>query len=145
MYIWVSWQDRNLQLGHSFEFSRNVFPEFTEFSDKNICNYSNRTRTCHPATSWVRDQDATTAPTQHMRDRIFELSPSAIYQIPWIRWIQWIPVSFNENSFQRFRCKIKTTVMMMVLESSSLSNLISAEAVLILPYLALSGSSFPNN
>ena len=33
----------------------------------------------------------------------------------------------------------------MVVESSSLSNLISAEAVLILPYLALSGSSFPNS
>ena len=49
-----------------FEFSLNVFTEFTEFIDKNICHYSKRTRTCHPATSCVRDQDATTAPARHI-------------------------------------------------------------------------------
>ena len=38
----------------------------TEFIDKNICHYSKRARTCHPATSCVRDQDATTAPARHM-------------------------------------------------------------------------------
>ena len=39
------------------EFSLNVF---TEFSDKNICHYSKRARTCHPATSCARNQDTTT-------------------------------------------------------------------------------------
>ena len=36
------------------------FSEFTEFSDKNICHYSKRARTCHPATFGVTDQNATT-------------------------------------------------------------------------------------
>ena len=78
----------------SIEFFLNVVTEFAEFSDKNICHYSKRAQTCHPATSCVRDQDATTAPAR-------QLSPihaSVIYQIPWIRWIQWIPVPFRENS-----------------------------------------------
>ena len=39
---------------------------FAEFSDKNICSYSKRARTCHSATSCVRDQHATTAPARHM-------------------------------------------------------------------------------
>ena len=44
-----------------------VFPKcFNEFSDKNICHYSKRTRACHPATSCVRDQDATAAAGRHM-------------------------------------------------------------------------------
>ena len=47
----------------TFEFSLNVF---TEFSDKNICHYSKRARTCHPVTSCVRDQDATTVPARYM-------------------------------------------------------------------------------
>ena len=46
-----------------FEFSLNVF---TEFDDKNICHYSKRVRPCHPATSYVRDEDATTVPGRHM-------------------------------------------------------------------------------
>ena len=50
----------------SFEFSLSVFTEFTEFSDKNICHYNKRARTCPPDTSCVRDQDATTAPPRHM-------------------------------------------------------------------------------
>ena len=36
----------------------------------------------------------------HVRDRIFKLSSihaSVIYQIPWIRWIQWNPVVLREN------------------------------------------------
>ena len=50
------------------EFFLNVSPEFTEFSDKNICNYSKRSRSCHPGTSCVRDQDdrSTTVSTRHM-------------------------------------------------------------------------------
>ena len=48
---------------YTFEFSLNVF---TEFSDKNICHYSKRVRTCHPSTSCVRDQDATTVSVRHM-------------------------------------------------------------------------------
>ena len=39
---------------------------FTEFSDKNTCHYSKRARTCHQATSCVRDPDASTAPARHM-------------------------------------------------------------------------------
>ena len=49
-----------------FEFSLNVFREFTKFSDKNICHYSKKARTCHPATSSVGDQDATKVPARHM-------------------------------------------------------------------------------
>ena len=44
-----------------FEFSLNVFTEFSKFSDKNICHYSKCARTCHTAISYVRDQDANTA------------------------------------------------------------------------------------
>ena len=46
----------------SIEFSLNVF---AEFSDKNICHNSKCAQTGHPATSCVRDQDATTAPKRH--------------------------------------------------------------------------------
>ena len=49
----------------TFEFSLNVVIEFAEFSDKNICHYSKRAPTCHPAISCLRDQDATTAPARH--------------------------------------------------------------------------------
>ena len=63
---------------------------------------SKRARTYHPATSCVRDQDAYHSTNKtHVRDRIFTLSlihASVIYQFPWIRWIQWIPVPFKENS-----------------------------------------------
>ena len=51
---------------NTIEFSLNVFTEFAEFSDKNICHYSKKARTCQSATSCVRDQDATTAPARHM-------------------------------------------------------------------------------
>ena len=49
-----------------FEFSLNVFAEFAGFSDKNICHYSKRARTCHPVTSCVRGQDATTVHARYM-------------------------------------------------------------------------------
>ena len=52
------------------EFSLNVFIEFAEFSDKNICHYSKRAQTCHPVTSCVRDQDATTVPARHMWETV---------------------------------------------------------------------------
>ena len=48
----------------SIEFS--LTAEFNEFSVKNICHYNKRAQTCHPTTSCVRDQDATTAPARHM-------------------------------------------------------------------------------
>ena len=38
-----------------------------------------------------------------MRDIIFKLRPIyavVIYQIPYIRWFQWIPVPFRENSIE---------------------------------------------
>ena len=50
----------------TIEFSLNVFTEFAEFSDKNMYYYSKRVRTCHPATSCVRDMDASTVPARHM-------------------------------------------------------------------------------
>ena len=53
-------------------------------------------------TCCVRDQASYhNASKTHVRDRIFKLSPihaSVIYQIPWIRWIHWIPAPFRENS-----------------------------------------------
>ena len=54
---------------------------------------------CHRATFWPGCYNSTSK--THVRDRIFKLSPihaSVIYQIPWIRWIQWIPVPFRKNS-----------------------------------------------
>ena len=53
------------------------------------------------ATSCDRDQDATTAPARHVRDKSFKLIPvhaSVIYQIPWIHWIHRISVPFRKNS-----------------------------------------------
>ena len=47
----------------SIEFSLNVFTEFAEFSHK---NYYILKRLFEPATSCVRDQDATTVQTRHM-------------------------------------------------------------------------------
>ena len=79
--------------GVTIEFSLNVF---TEFAEQNI---SKRARTCHPRyLLWGCYRSTSKTP---MRDRIFKLSPihgSVIYLIPWIRWIQWIPVTFRENS-----------------------------------------------
>ena len=52
----------NLQK-ETMEFSLNVFTEFAEFSDK---NYYVLKRLFEPATSCVRDKDASTAPARHM-------------------------------------------------------------------------------
>ena len=63
---------------------------FDEFSDKNICHYSKRARTCHLL--WERPGYYHSISKTHMRDRIFKLSPiysSVIYQITWIHWIEW--------------------------------------------------------
>ena len=46
----------------TFEFFRNVFPEFAEFNDKDIVS---TVKGFKPAIFCVRDQDATTAPTRH--------------------------------------------------------------------------------
>ena len=63
--------------------------------NSNICHYSKRAWTCHPAIllckrPWCFDSTSKT----YVRHRIFKLSPiyaSLIYQIS---WIQWIPVPF---------------------------------------------------
>ena len=58
---------------------------FTEFSEK-IYDIK-RTRTCHPATSCVRDQHATTAPARHMWE---------IGSLNWAQFmLQWF-ISFSE-------------------------------------------------
>ena len=67
------------------EFTLNIFSEFSEFNDKNICHYSKRAQTFHLLC--VRDQDATctTVLARHVRDKIFKLTPihaSLIYPIP---------------------------------------------------------------
>ena len=49
--------------GGTIELDLNVF---TEFSDKKLCEYIKKAQTCHPATSCVKDQHATTAPARHM-------------------------------------------------------------------------------
>ena len=61
----------------------NVFTEFAEFGDKNICHYSKRTWTCHLLCERPRCYHITSK--THVRDRIFKLNPihaSVIYQIP---------------------------------------------------------------
>ena len=57
-------------------FFLNVFTEYSEFKDNKSLKEL-EPATCH--------QDATTVPARHVRDRIFELSPShasVIYEIP---------------------------------------------------------------
>ena len=86
---WVTFHNNIfLQLSHpelcgvSIEFSLNVFNEFAEFSDKIFVVTIKR---FEPVTSCVRDQDATSVPARHVRDRIIKLRPvhtSVIYQIP---------------------------------------------------------------
>ena len=83
-----------------FEFSLNVFTEFSEFSDKNICHYSKRAGTCQLLCK-KETRMLPQASKTHVKDRIFKLSPihsSMIYQFPWIRWIHWIAVLFRKNS-----------------------------------------------
>ena len=55
-----------------------------------------------PATSSVRNQDATTLPATYLTARTFKLAPiqaSVIYQIPWIHWIS-IPVRKNLHTWK---------------------------------------------
>ena len=103
-----------------FEFSLNVFTEFSEFSDKNICHYSKRARTCHPATSCVRNQDATTMPVKHMWEteslnwlqfmlqwflRVPEFAEFAefLFHIGKTRLLwRWRSISINVNSMSNF-------------------------------------------
>ena len=64
------------------EYFLNIYPEFAKLSDK-ICVIT--VNGLEPATSDVRDQDDTTMPATHVRDRIFELTlihASVIFQIP---------------------------------------------------------------
>ena len=70
----------------TIEFSLNVFTEFAEVSDKNICHYSKGVQTCHHLCK--RPAGYQNARKTHVRDRIFKLSPihaSVIYQIPRIQ------------------------------------------------------------
>ena len=52
---------------YSWQFCNTV--TYLEFFLKIICHYSKRARTCHPATSCVRDQASTTVPARHMWER----------------------------------------------------------------------------
>ena len=60
LYLIVSSTHEN---NNRFEFSLNVFNEFDEFGDKKY--YYVLKRLFEPATSCVRDQDATTSPARH--------------------------------------------------------------------------------
>ena len=60
---------------------------FTEFSDTNICRYRKRARTCHTATSCVRDQHATPAPARHMWETV-SLNQAQLM-------LHWLPISLN--------------------------------------------------
>ena len=45
-----------------------------------------------PTTSYVRDRDSTTVPQTQLTEKTVKLiliHASVIYQILWIRWIQW--------------------------------------------------------
>ena len=109
---WISQKNKILfppntstQLVRSIKFSLNVFTEFSDFSDKKYLSlqYRKRARTCHLLCKRPGYYHSTSK--THVRDRIFELSPthaSVIYPILWICWIHWISVQFRENSSVRF-------------------------------------------
>ena len=83
----TSWRKRKNQ--SSFSLFNWIFTKF------NICHCSKRVRTWHPATSCVRDHNASKT---HVRHSIFKLSPihaSVIYQISWIHWIQFREFLFH--------------------------------------------------
>ena len=50
------------------EFFLNIFTEFAEFSDKNICH---SVKVLEPATSCIGDQDVATSPARHMGETGF--------------------------------------------------------------------------
>ena len=91
------------------EFFLNIFTQFSEFNDKKNCHYSKRTRTCHSATSCLRDQNATTAPGRHMWERgslnWAQFMLHSDYQFPWIRWIQRKFCPFRKNSINSHKLK----------------------------------------
>ena len=71
-----------MKLKRVLKFILNVFLEFTEFSNKNICHYSKRARTSHLLSKRPGCYHSTNK--THIRDRIFKLIPipaSVIYQI----------------------------------------------------------------
>ena len=74
---------------------------FTEFSDKNICHYSKRSRSCHLLCKRPGCYNSTSK--THVRDMIFKFSPihaSVIYQITWIQgicWIRWKSCAIKEK------------------------------------------------
>ena len=77
----VSCASENCISLETIEFFLNVCTEFTEKIDI----YCILKRLFEPATSCVRDQDATAAPARQVAEGIFKLSPipaSVIYQIP---------------------------------------------------------------
>ena len=78
------------------EFSLNVFTEFVEYSDKNICLYSKRARTCHQTTSCVKDQDATSVSARYMW-KTGSLN-WAHFMLPWFIWFPEF-VEFTEFLF----------------------------------------------
>ena len=55
-----------MQLRRKCHFFIYFVKNLNEFTDKNICQYSERARTCHPATSCVRDQNPTAVPARHV-------------------------------------------------------------------------------
>ena len=61
-------QNENETFRHQMGVFRKCSTEFSEFSDKNICHYNKKR--LEPVTFCVRDQDASTAPARHVRDRI---------------------------------------------------------------------------
>ena len=84
------------QSNYYWSFSLNVFTEFTEFRDKKNCHFSKSAQTCHPATSCLRDQNATTVP-----DKIFKLTPflaSVIIRFPEFVEFSECSASLRKNS-----------------------------------------------
>ena len=84
-------------------FFLNVFTEFAESSDKNICHYSKRAQTCYILCTRPGCYHSTSMTL--VRNRIFKLSPvcaSVIYQILWIWWSHWSSAPFRKKSIVDF-------------------------------------------
>ena len=82
------------------------FTEFAEFSEKNICHYSKRARTCHLLCKRQGCYHSTNK--THVGDRIFKLSlihASVIYQIPWIGRIHWNQCKFC-SIYKKLHCNV---------------------------------------
>ena len=80
-------QFNRIRISQPLDMNSGVFPKWFQWIQK---IFVITVKGLEPATSCIRDQDATTAPATHVcGDRIFKLTPihaSAIYQIPWIHW-----------------------------------------------------------